>query len=214
MLVAAAGVALVVVGAVLADNPTKEKIARTAAGDARARAEVLRRADFGKGWSGGFKKPDFSSGFRCSYKPKQSDLVLVGAARTTWHRPAAYEIDSEAQVLRTAAMVQRDWRRTVIAPQVLPCLRKTFTELLGSSGRLLSLRRTAFPHLTTYTRAFRVLATLGSGSNQERFESDIVALGADRNEVSLSLTAAGGNAAQLRAQELRLARALAHRMHS
>ena len=85
---------------------------------------------------------------------------------------------------------------------------------MGSSGRLLSLRRVAFPHLTTYTRAFRVLATLGSGTNRERFESDFVAMGAGRNEVSLSLTAAGGKAAWLRAQELRLARLLAHRMHS
>ena len=135
MLVTAAGVALVAAGVALAD---KERIARTPAGNARARAEVLRRADLGKGWSGGFKKPDFSSGFRCSYKPKQSDLVVVGAAETIWDRPTTYEIDSEAQVLRTAAMVRRDWRRTVIAPQVLPCLRKTFRQFIGSSGRLLS----------------------------------------------------------------------------
>lgn len=211
MLVAAAGVVLVAAGVALAEEP---KIARTPAGNAQARAVVLRRADLGKGWSGGFKKPDFSSGLRCSYHPKQADLVVVGAAETTWDRPTTYEIDSEVQVMRTAAMVRRDWRRTVIAPQVLPCLRTTFRKLIGSSGRLLSLRRVAFPHLTTYTRAFRVLATLGTGSNRERFESDFVAMGAGRNEVSLSLAAAGGSAALLRAQELRLARLLAHRMHS
>ncbi len=39
-------------------------------------------------------------------------------------------------------------------------------------------------------------------------------MGAGRNEVSLSLTAAGGKVAWLRAQELRLARLLAYRMHS
>ena len=66
----------------------------------------------------------------------------------------------------------------------------------------------------TYTRAFRVLATLGTGSNPERFESDFVVMGAGRNEVSLTLTAAGGKAARLRAETLRLARLLAHRMHS
>lgn len=210
MLAVAGGAALVAAAAALAEKP---KIARTPAGNAQARALVLRRADLGKGWSGGFKKPNFSSGLKCSYHPKQSDLVVVGAAETTWDRPTTYEIDSEAFVMRTASMVRRDWRRTVVAPQVLPCLRKTFRELLGSSGRLLSLRRVAFPHLTTYTRAFRVLATLGSGSSRERFESDFVAMGAGRNEVSLTLTAAGGKAALLRAQELRLARVLAHRMH-
>ena len=189
-------------------------LARPPAGAAQARAMVLRRSDFGEGWSGGFKEPDFSSGLRCSYHPKQSDLVVIGAARTTWDKPTIYEIDSQAQVMRTAAMVRRDWRRTVIAPQVLPCLRTTFRKILGSSGSLISLRRVAFPHLTTYTRAFRVLATLGSGSNRVRFESDFVAMGEGRNEVSLTLTAAGGKAALLRAQELRLARVLAHRMHS
>jgi hypothetical protein len=210
-LATAAGVALVAAGVALADEP---KIARTPAGNVQARAEVVRRADLGKGWSGGFKKPDFSSGLHCSYHPKQSDLVVVGAAETIWDKPTTYEIDSEAQVMQTAAMVRRDWRRTVIAPQILPCLRQTFREIIGSSGKLLSLRRVAFPHLTTYTRAFRVLATLGSGSNRKRFESDFVAMGAGRNEVSLALTAAGGNAAWLRAQELRLARVLAHRMQS
>jgi hypothetical protein len=175
---------------------------------------VLRRADFGKGWSGGFKKPDFSSGLMCSYHPKQSDLVVVGAAETTWDRPTTYEIDSESNVLRTAAMVRRDWRRTVIAPQVLPCLRKTFKAYVGSDGKVVSVRRVAFPHLTTYTRAFRFLATLGTGNGRELLEIDIVAMGAGRNEVSLSLTAAGGNKAWLRGQELRLARLLAHRMNS
>jgi hypothetical protein len=210
-LVTAAGVALVAAAAALAEKP---KIARTPAGNTQARAVVLRRADLGKGWSGGFKKPDFSSGLKCSYHPKQSDLVVVGAAETTWDRPTTYEIDSEAFVMRTASMVRRDWRRTVIAPQVLPCLRKTFREILGSSGKVISIRRVPFPHLTTYTRAFRFLATLGSGTNRERFESDFVAMGAGRDEVSLTLTAAGGNATWLRAQELRLARVLAHRMHS
>jgi hypothetical protein len=210
VLATAAGVALVAAAAALAEKP---KIARTPAGNAQARAVVLRRADLGKGWSGGFKKPNFSSGLKCSYHPKQSDLVVVGAAETTWDRPTTYEIDSEAFVMRTVSMVRRDWRRTVVAPQVLPCLRKTFREILGSSGMVISVRRVPFPHLTTYTRAFRFLATLGSGTNQERFESDFVAMGAGRNEVSLTLTAAGGKAALLRAQELRLARVLAHRMH-
>jgi hypothetical protein len=211
VLVTAAGVALVAAGVALAD---KEKIARTAAGNARARTEVVRRTDLGKNWSGGFKKPVFSSGLRCSYKPKQSDLVVIGAAETLWDRPTTYEIESEAQVLRTAAMVRRDWRRTVIAPQVLSCLRKTFEAYVGSDGKVISVRRVAFPHLTTYTRAFRFLATLGTGNGRELLEIDILAMGAGRSEVSLSLTAAGGNKAWLRAQELRLARVLAHRMHS
>jgi hypothetical protein len=204
-------VALVAAGAVLAADPGKEKIARTPAGNARARAEVLHRSDLGKGWAGGFRKPVLDSPLPCSYRPKQSDLVLVGAAETTWHKQAS-EIESEAQVLRTAAMVRRDWRRTVIAPQVLPCLRQAFKDLLGSQGKSISVRRVAFPHLAPYTRAFRFSAEIDSGSGTVPIESDFVALGAGRSELSLTLSASGAHKAALRAETLRLARVLAHRI--
>jgi hypothetical protein len=211
---AAAAVALVAAGTVLAENPGKEKIARTPAGNAQAKAEVLRRADLGEGWSGGFRKPILNSPEPCSYRPKQSDLVVVGAAETTWNKPGS-EIDSEAQVLRTAAMVRRDWRRTVVAPQVLPCLRQAFKKLLSSHGKVVSVRRVAFPHLAPHTRAWRFLATIDNGTGGTvPFETDFVVLDAGRNEVTLTLAASGGGRASLRTDWLRLARALAHRMHS
>jgi hypothetical protein len=211
--VVAAGVALVAAGAVLAQSSDKEKIARTAAGNARAATEVLHRGDFGKGWSGGPTKPVLNSPEPCSYRPKQSDLVVVGAAETAWGKPGS-EIDSEAQVLRTAAMVRRDWQRTVLAPQVLACLRQGLEKVIGSSGKVTSIRRVAFPHVATRTMAFRFLAKINSGDRLVPFESDIVALGAGRNELSLVLSAAGAGRAPLRADTLRLARVLAHRMHS
>jgi|SRR4051794_4206305 hypothetical protein len=213
-LAVAAGVALVAAGVVPAGNPGREKIARTAAGNAQAKAEVLRRGDLGTGWSGGLRKPVLNSPEPCSYHPKQSDLVVVGAAKTTWGKPA-YAIDSEAQVLRTAAMVRRDWRRTVVAPQVLPCLRQAFKKLLGSQGKVVSVRRVAFPHVAPYTRAWRFLARIENGSGGSvPFESDFVALGAGRSEVTLSLVASGDARASLHADALRLARVLAHRLHS
>ena len=202
----AAVVALIAAGAALAD---KEKIARTPAGNARAASEVLHRGDLGKGWSGGPTPPTLNSQEPCSYRPKQSDLVVVGAAETEWGK-SGYEIESEAQVLRTASMVRRDWRRTVLAPQVLPCLRAAFEKFLSSHGKVLSVRRVAFPRVATYTRAFVLVARI----NGTRFESDFVALGAGRNELSLTLSTVGSPRASLRADELRLARVLAHRMHS
>ena len=213
-LIAAAGVALIAAAAVAAADPGKEKIARTAAGNARAKSEVLRRADLGKGWSGGFKKPSLSSTEPCSYRPKQSDLVLVGAAETTWSRPLGREVESEAQVLRTPAMVRRDWRRTVTAPQVLPCLRQGFKKVLGPQAKAVSVRRVAFPRVATYTRAFRVRATVESGAGAVPIEIDFVALGAGRNELALTLSAIGPERASLRTESLRLARVLAHRIHS
>jgi hypothetical protein len=206
---ATAVVALAVAGAVFAANPSKEKIALTGAGNARAKAEVLLRSDFGTGWSGGFKKPDLTSTLPCSYHPKQTDNVLIGAAETRWDKPTTVEIDSEAQVLRTPAMVRRDWQRSVVAPQILPCLRQALQKSLGS--KLVSVRRVAFHRVAPYTRAFRFLAKLKTGSGTVSVESDFLAMGSGRSEISLTLTAFGVSGVSLRAEELRLARVLARR---
>jgi hypothetical protein len=204
-------VALVVTGAVLAANPSKEKIALTAAGKAQARAEVVRRADVGAGWSGGFKKPDLSSTMPCpNYRPKQSDLVLVGVAETSW-RKQTFEIDSEAQVLRTAAMVRRDWKRTVLAPQVVPCLRQGFAKALGSKGKLVSFGRVAFPRVATYTRAFRVVAKVKTPLGSIPVEIEFLAFGTGRNELTLTLTGPKAARTALTHTEARLARLLARR---
>lgn len=213
VLAAVVAAALVVAGAVLAADPGKEKIARTAAGNAQARSEVLRRTDLGKGWTGGFKKPTIPSTEPCSYRPKQSDLVLVGAAETTWSRPLAREAESQAQVVRTPAMVRRDWRRTVTAPQVLPCLRQGFKKSLGPQVRAVSVRRVAFPRVATFTRAFRLRATVESEAGAVPIELDVVALGAGRSEITLTLSAIGSGRGALRADALRLARVLGRRAH-
>ena len=140
--------------------------------------------------------------------------VVVGAAETRFERPIAREVDSEAQVLRTAKMVRKDWRRTVIAPQVVPCLRQGFKKSLGSNGKLVSVGVVPFPRLATYTRAFRIRANINSPNGTVPMESYFVALGAGRNELSLSDTAIGADRASLRTDTLRLAHVLAHRMHS
>jgi hypothetical protein len=206
-------VALVAAGVGSAANPSKEKIALTAAGKAKARAEVLRRPDLGGvGWQGGAKKPDLSSTMPgCSYRPKQSDLVLVGAAETTW-RQQVIEVDSEAQVLRTARMVRLDWRRTVLAPQVLPCLRSGFAKSLGSGGKLVSFRQVAFPRLAALSRAYRGVADVKTPLGKVPIEVDVVVFGSGRNELTLTITGPAGAKASLRHEEVRLGRVLAGRM--
>lgn len=203
--------ALLTVGAVLAGNPTKEKIARTAAGNAQAKAEVVRRADMGSGWKGGFKKPDLSSSMPCTtYHPKQSDLVLIGVAETTFSK-APLEVDSEAQVLRTAAMVRRDWQRTILDPRVMPCLRQGFTKALGSHAKLVSFRTVAFPHIAPLTRAFRLIANVTTQFGPVPVEIDFVAMGFGRTELALTLSGPTVAQSAQRATELRLARVLAGR---
>ena len=199
-------------GVGLASTPNKEKIALTPSGQAQAKAEVLRHADLGAPWSGGAKKPDLSSTMPCpNYRPKQSDLVLIGAAETTWKTQAS-QVDSEAQVLRTASMVSRDWQRTVVAPQVLPCLRQGFATALGSKAKLTSFGHVAFPHLATYTRAFRAIAAVATQIGPVPIEIDFLAMGSGRTELTLTLTGPGAAKASMRSAEVRLARVLAGRL--
>ena len=84
-LLAAAAVALVAAGAAAAGD----RIRLTPAGNDAAAAAVLQRADLGNGasWSGGFTSPQLSSWWflACGYKPKQADLVMVGAAESVWN---------------------------------------------------------------------------------------------------------------------------------
>jgi len=210
-LIAVTVVALVAAGVALAASPTKEKIARTAAGDAQAKAEVVRKADVGPGWKGGFKKPDLSSSMPCtSYRPKQNDLVLIGVAESMFSQPP-FAVDSEAQVLRTAAMVKRDWQRTILDPRVIPCLKQGFTKALGSSSKLVSFRRIAFPRTAPLTRAFRAVFTVNTQLGEVPVEIDFVAMGSGRNELTLTLSGPAAARASLHGTAVRQARLLAGR---
>jgi hypothetical protein len=211
VLCGSAAAVLVAAGIASASTPNKEKIAYTAAGRTKAKAEVLKRTDVGSGWSGGSRKPDVSSALPCSYKPKQNDLVLIGAAETDWRQPG-YEIDSEAQVLRRADMVRRDWRRTVLAPQVVPCLRQGLEKSLGSAGTFVSFGRVAFPRVASLTQAFRAVFKVSSGSTTVPVEVDVLALGSGRNELTLTLTGLEARRSALHTSEMRFARRLAARM--
>jgi hypothetical protein len=211
----AAGVAASVAVASIAD---KEQIHLTNAGQAAARAAVLTKADLGTapGWTGGAKKPDLSSTPPCpGFKPKQSDLVVNGAAETVFKQPAI-QFDSEAQVLQTAHMVKLDWQRTVIAPQILPCLRIAVAKSAGTSAHVTSIRRTAFPRVATFTSAIRILLDVkpsGSTTPVTVFV-DVVLVGRGRTEITLTTTAPLLASTAVRAAEIRLARILAARVRT
>ena len=203
--------ALLLASAAVAD---KEQIHLTGAGQAVARAAVMHRADLGaaSGWTGGSKKPNLSSGTGCAnFKPKQSDLVLIGAAETVFKHPGV-EFDSEAQVLKTPAMVRLDWQRTVLAPQVTPCLRANLEKQLTRAERLVSVRRIAFPAVAPYTRAYRATVDVKSASGTARVFVDLVVLGRGNVELTLTTTAPLVAAPAVRGAELRLARALVARV--
>jgi hypothetical protein len=186
------------------------RIELTAAGQAAAKAVVLKRADIGtaSGWTGRARTPDLTKGPPCSgFNPKQSDLVVKGAAETDW-RHTGLDVDSEAVVLQTATMVKLDWQRTVVAPQVLPCLRSAFARQKG----FVSLRRVAFPQVATYTRALRALLDVGSGTLKIRVMTDVIFIGRGRTEGTLTVIAPYGLVSTIERAERRLARLMASRM--
>jgi hypothetical protein len=212
-LAATAAMALALAVAALAD---KEQIHLTASGQAAARSAVLRKADLGSSgsWTGGSVKPDLSSSLPCStFQPKQSDLVLNGAARTHWTQPGL-SIDSEAQVLQAAHMVALDWQRTVLAPQLLPCLRSGLGKSVGTSARVVSVKRIAFPHVATYANAIRVLVDVPTTSAKVRVFVDVVVVGRGRTAITLTTTGPLLLDASVRPAEIRLAKILVARIRA
>ncbi|MGH3002623.1 MAG: hypothetical protein ACRDM1_08205 [Gaiellaceae bacterium] len=208
--VAAALAALCFASAAAAD---KERIHLTAAGKTAARAAVLQRADLGgaTGWTGRATKPDLSSTPACpGFDPKQSDLVLIGAAETVW-KHAGIEFDSEAQVLQTPKMVHLDWQRTVLAPPVATCLRAGLVKQLPASERLVSFKRLAFPRVATYTRAYRALLDVKTASSTVRVMADTAVFGRGRTELTLTTIAQLAAEPAVAAAEVRLARVLVSR---
>ena len=86
--VVCAVLALAVTAGALGDSYT---VRYKAADQAAARAVVPRRADLGTTaqWKGGPAKPDLSSLTCPGYRPKQSDLIVTGAAASEWTTPAS-----------------------------------------------------------------------------------------------------------------------------
>jgi hypothetical protein len=201
------------VSSAAAANPGKQKVELNAADQAAARAVVLRRSDLGSGWTGGRTKPDLTSQVSCpSYHPKVSDLVVTGAAESQFRRTGLV-LENEVEVFRTAAMVSRDWRRSIV-PAAAPCLRRTLTKGLGAQAKVLSFRRIPFPSVATHTAAFRGIVAVSALGQTVRVLLDIVLVGKGRTEISLDATAPAATARAVSAAERRLARTLAARAHA
>ena len=208
-LIAVAAAALVFAGAALADQ---WQVHRTAAGNAAARAGVVSRADLGTatGWTGGTKKPDLSSTPPCgTFVPKQSDLVVIGAAATAW-KHQGLELQSQANVLQTAAMVRTDWQRSVIDPRATPCLRTTLLKQLGAGAKLVHFGVASFPRLAPLARAYRGVISTGGVQGLV----DVIALGKGQTEIELTVVAPLAADAVVRIAERRLAEKLLARVHA
>jgi hypothetical protein len=205
-LVAAVLCALAAASVAAADN---EQIKLTPTGQAAARKAVLARADLGNatGWTGGATKPILNSSIQCSsYDPKQSDLVVIGAAHAVW-KNTGIELDSQADVLQTPQMVALDWQRSVLAPQLMTCLRQSFPKGLPAAAKVVSFVRAPFPQLVPDVRKYRLVVSVKG----IQVMVDILVLVNGRTEITLSTTAPVSAESVMGAAEVRLAQALVAR---
>ena len=188
-------------------TPNREQVRLNRADQAAARAAVLRRGDLGSGWTGGAMKAPPPSTVTCpGYQPKQSDLVRTGAAEARFQHTGLV-IQSDAQVLKTRAMVARDWQRSVADPRSVSCIRHTLAKQLPSNERLVSFGRHAFPKLAQYSAAYRMLV-----SQTVDVVIDLVTVGRSRTELTLTLSAPAAARNSLSAAEVRIASALLARV--
>jgi hypothetical protein len=210
VLAAVLGAALVATGVALAEAPV---VRFDPADQAAAKASVLRAADLGPGWKGGLTKAEVDGADGCpEFKPKQADLVVTGLAESEFkHRPGALNITSQAQVLKTKAMVRLDWERTVAHPAVLRCMRRAFADTGDKTVRFVSANRISFPRVGERAARFRVVMNYVVGKDTVPMLFDFVAVEAGRTELSLSLIAPLANRRAADVAEARLARILVQR---
>ena len=195
-------VTLAVAAMALAGGGEKPRVRISATDQAAARVAVIRRSDLRPAccWTGGPTKPDLSPLTCANYHPKQSDLVVTGAAAARWESETYVEEDSEAHVLQTARMVRLDWERSIEAPGLTSCMRSTAID--GGYEGAGPVRRIAFPHIAPYATAFQVLLKGGVWG-------EFVAIGKGRTEIEVGVLRPTRESVS--AEALRLARILVGR---
>ena len=208
-LLVAAAAALVHCAAALAESP----VLRTNPADqAAAKAAVLKAADVGAGWKGGARKADIQFESPCpeTWNPKQADLTITGAAESEFTHAGGETISTSAQVYETAAMLEADWARTVVAPAAIACLRKSFAGA-AQGVKLVSFQRLAFAKVAPRTIRFRAVLDYATSGKSVRMMLDLVAFGKGRTAVTLTLIAPYAERADATGAETRLAKILASR---
>lgn len=203
-LAAAAAMALVAVQAALAADAQPVRL--TAADQAAAKAATLRLADLGAGWKGGAVTPDLSPDDACP--SKSSDLVISGAAKTEFRGQGAM-VMSEANVLRTAAMVEADWQRTVGSATYMACVRREAAK--SPVWKLVSFAKLPFPKVAPLAVRYRMVVDYRTAASPVRAVLDVIFIGRGRTEISLLVSAQYAERADVDAAGRRFAQLLVSR---
>jgi hypothetical protein len=200
-----------------AANGKGETIQFNAADQAAARSATLRRSDLtpAGGWTGGRVKPDLSPPPSCpNYPVDLSRFVLTGTAASDWTR-GTLELSSDTDVLKTAQMLRREWQIQVQASGAIACIRgQTAKAVAAEGGKLVSFKRIPFPHLATYSAAFRMVAEFTAGGDRVRLMREAALVGRSRTGVTVTVTGFASQQRAISAAALRSARILVGRIQA
>ena len=161
-------------------------------------------------------KPDLSPPPTCSdYHPKQSDLVLTGAAQARWteglsSQGKGVQFVSAVSVLQTAKMVQLDWARTVLAPGTASCLSHAIATSI-KPATLTSFKRVAVARIAPNTAEFSGTFAVVEQGQTLHGAIDALLIGRGRTEITLGTVAFPSTPAAASAVALYLARRLVAR---
>jgi hypothetical protein len=195
-------------GAAVVDAPT---VRITPADQARARAALLRRSDFGAGWLGGPIKTSPLSPPNCpGFDPKESDLVVTGHADARY-TTAGFELDQDVQVMQNAAAVQTDFARSV-SPKLAKCLAYQLAKLKNVLA--VHVVRMPFPPTGSVSAVYRAVLEVQTPRGRGTLLSDYVFFGQGRVEYEFTLIAPLGARDQLTKFEQGLAQILLRRSAS
>jgi hypothetical protein len=205
-LLATALLALVVVSAAFADNPT---VRITTTDQRMAVGALLDQSDLGAGWEGGETRPSSLTSPSCpGFDPKESDLVVTGHADARFtYAPGGVVVDLDIEVLANPAAVHKDFART-ITPQLPPCLAYQLGHEPNVSKATVVRVPFGVPISSVVSAAYRATIVVDSANAAGSVVSDYVYLGIGRAEYSFNVIAPVAAKPQLGAFELALVRKL------
>jgi len=166
----------------------------TAADQALAKAALLKKSDFGTGWTATPTKQSSSSGLSCAtFKPDQSDLIETGNADSPdfANGPAVF-LSQTVAVFKTAGQAASSWSR-IVKPGLIGCL-ASLLEQGSSKGTTITVTHKgtfAFPKLAARTAAFRLVASVKSGTTTLPVYADLVLLARGRMDSVIFFTSVG-----------------------
>jgi hypothetical protein len=191
-----------------------DTIRLTSEGQAAAKAVVLTKADFSfaTGWTGGAVKPDSPSNnstANCTVAGSKPFATVTSGDQMAEFNHTGAKVMSEIVILKTRAMVRGDWKRHV-GPQLITCLRAKFAKWLQPNERIISVKARAFPHVATYTQAYRVLTAVTVNGTTVTIASDFILFA--RGPTEAIMTTVAPISPLLNAFEAHLAQVMATRM--